>query len=322
MRDYVIIGSTALKEHFPELDREPKDIDIVITQKCFDETIDKHSHEIEFINHNSSGYTHIVKFEHSNQVREYFIADKQESLMMLLDYPHRGHHANLGVLHSLKKSHIHYPIKFSKHIEDMHIIRSLLRKQEDTSSFDDIASVSRDLLDIYPELTQALIKDTEKRLGEVKTPKMNQSTKDFFGKSKKYVKSYYVHDDMHKAISELHTGEVIYEKILKTGSEVETDIDKWIFLSISERLYCVLEEVYVIALERKILPMMFESNAPIWTPKQAFDWALMRVCTTLCDGFFRDFAVKAYTQLQRRYDENYVNVFLKAISKYDRIEAD
>lgn len=322
MTDYVIIGSAALKEHFPDLPRTPKDIDIIITQSMFEKTLDTYSHEIESIQHSSSGLSHIVKFDYTDQVREYFIADKQEGLMKFLDYQHPSHYANLGSLYSLKKSHIHRPIGFHKHVKDMHIIRSLIRKQENISSYDDLNSVDKDLCDLNPELTKLLLADTERRLGALDTPKMNQTTEKFFGKSKKYVKSYYVHDNMHKAIARMHNGTVMYEKILKDGSEVETDVKKWINLSLTERIWCVLEEVYVIALERKILPMMFEKDAPYWKPKQAFDWALMRVCTNLCDGFFRDFAVKAYNLIQERYNSNYVDVFLKQISQYDRIEAD
>lgn len=321
MSDYVIIGSAALKEHFPDL-RTPKDIDIVMTQSKFDCTIEEYSHEISSIQHSPTGLSHIVKFDCFDQAREYFIADKQEGLKKLLDYSHKGHYANLGTLYSLKKSHIHRPIKFDKHIRDIHILRSLIRKQENISSYDDISSVGKDLCDINPELTEVLIRDTENRLGKLKTPKMNQSTEEFFGKSKKYVKSYYHHDDMHKAIAKLHKGKVMYEEILRDGSEVETDIDKWKTLSVTERLWCVLEEVYVIALERKILPIMFEKDAPYWEPEQAFNWALMRVCTTLCDGFFRDFAVKAYMHLKRRYNSNYVDIFLNQISQYDRIKTD
>jgi len=130
---------------------------------------------------------------------------------------------------------------------------------------------------------------------------------------------------MHLAMA--HDQDPIYLKILKEGAEVETDHELWKKLTIQQKIWCVLEEVYVIALERKILPQMFEVNPARtsafgmefreWTPEEAFDWALMRVCTTLCDGFFREFSVRAYDQIQAQYDSNYVQKFFQNISKYE-----
>jgi len=322
MTDHMIIGSEALNFHYPNLGREPKDIDIIALERYFENIVDMEKDRIEYIQHSPTGLSHIIKYEDDLRPREFFIADKQESLMKILDYRHTSHYASLGVLYSLKKAHIHYPIKFSKHIQDYILLRSLIRKQEGVYSVDDLADLERDRLDLNPELTRLLQQDTVKRLGELKTPKMNQNTEKFFGKSKKYVKSYYVHDDMHKAIAMMHSGQVQYEKILKDNSEVETDYEKWKTLPVREQIYCVLEEVYVIALERKILPGIFETDTPQWNAKDAFDWALMRVCTTLCDGFFREFATRAYKQIQGRYNAGYVESFLKTISQYDRIEAD
>jgi len=321
MADFTIIGSAALKDEYPDL-RNPKDIDIVITQERFDNLLNGYLEDIEYVRHSANGLSHIVKFYNDPQLREYFIADRQKSLRLLLSYGKDNSHAPLGILYSLKKSHIHYPIKFYKHIEDYQIMRTLLRSKLGVDIIEDLQDVSQDLLDTNPELTKALIEDTEARLGPLRTPKMNQTTEQFFGKSKKFVKSYYVHDDMHKAIAQMHEGYPVYENILKDNSEVETDFEKWKKLSVTEMIYCVLEEVYVIALERKILPMLFEKDAPQWTAKDAFDWALMRVCTTLCDGFFREFATRAYRLIRDKYDGYYVEKFLREISQYDRIEAE
>jgi len=77
---------------------------------------------------------------------------------------------------------------------------------------------------------------------------------------------------------------------------------------------CVLEESYVIALERKIIPMLNGISEPI-SSKDAFNWSLMRICTTLCSGWFREFATDNWSKIINFYDKNYVLKFLEAESK-------
>ena len=49
-----------------------------------------------------------------------------------------------------------------------------------------------------------------------------------------------------------------------------------------------------------------------YTSREAFDWALMRICTTLCSGWFREFATVNYFKIKDRMDNNYVEKFLTA----------
>ena len=329
-RESVIIGSQAMKYHFPDFPRIPMDTDVICTVKKFDETFISgvKSGDIERMQQGSSNQSFIIKWKDIPTPVEYLISDGLKSLELILsslcvdsDY------APVQVLYSIRKAHINFPIKFDKHIKDLMFLREKLRQSKGISLEQDLMSED-DLLDEFPALTQIHFQETEKRLGKLRTPKMNQTTEEFFGKSKKYVKSYYVHDNMHKAIADMHISYPIYTVILKDNSEVETDELKWKNLNIHSKIYCVLEEVYVIALERKILPELFEISAlhdnevgrNPWTPKQAFDWALMRVCTTLCDGFFREFAIRAYDEIQKQYNPDYVELFFKNISKYEKIE--
>ena len=63
---------------------------------------------------------------------------------------------------------------------------------------------------------------------------------------------------------------------------------------------------------------MFEKEVSrYYTPIEAFDWALMRVCTTLRDGFFRDFAVRAFDEINKQYNPDYVKTFFNNIDKYE-----
>ena len=72
-------------------------------------------------------------------------------------------------------------------------------------------------------------------------------------------------------------------------------------LSQQEKLECVVEEVMVIALERFLIPGIET------TPGIAFQKSLKKVCTTLCSGWFRDFAIDNWEQLRLMCDRAKLN---------------
>ncbi len=318
-----IIGSKALKHWFPDFNRIPNDTDIICTKETFEEVINFCGDDMDIIEkvYGERDDSKIVKFKHSGTPMEYLFSDGVASLELILNQlADESGFATPEVLYSLKKAHISFPAKFDKHIKDLMFLRGKLRIKKQISMIDDLESES-DLLDTYPALTHMHFLETEKRYGKLKTPKMNQSTEEFFGKSKKFVKSYYTHDNMHKAIAIMHTGEPVYLDMLKDGSEVETDHEKWKKLHIQQKIWAVMEEAYVIALERKILPGLFEEDKEEWDVKDAFMWALMRICTTLCDGFFREFAVRAYQIICNQFNPSYVTIFFKEIQQYEKEES-
>lgn len=198
--------------------------------------------------------------------------------------------APIEVLFSLKKSHINFPIKFDKHI----VAYSILHKQLN----------GNDALSI---ITQMNFKETENRLGELKTPKLNKSAKKFFGQSNGFITSYFIHDDIHRLVA--HNKRPAYESMQPDPSSAMCCSKMWNEFSELLKKQCVLEECYVIALERKILPMIFGGSSFI-TSDEAFRWALMRVCTTLCGGWFRAYATDHYYDIVGLYNTTYVEDFL------------
>ena len=84
----------------------------------------------------------------------------------------------------------------------------------------------------------------------------------------------------------------------------------WNKFTFEEKCKCVLEEAYVIALERKILPMLFGGGS-YFSSKEAFDWSLMRISTTLCSGWFRQFATDNFLRIKQYINYNYVEQFWK-----------
>ena len=69
----------------------------------------------------------------------------------------------------------------------------------------------------------------------------------------------------------------------------------------------VLEESFVIALERCIIRLLKEDrpDVPAYSPDEAFKYALVRVATNLTSGPFRDFASKYFFDIYNNFRENH-----------------
>ncbi len=296
----LIVGSKALKYHFPNLNREVKDIDIIGTKGDIDYLIEILCPERVV---STKWLTTLFKIKKKDS---FFNTDNVEilnstgsrSLSMYLKHRensepflHGLRWASKEVLLSLKKSHINFPIKFNKHIIDYNILLNELKE------------------DKLRNITKLNFQETKERFGELKTPSLKNKTTEFFGQSEKFVKYFYVHDDLHKVMA--HYNQPIYSDMQIDESNAWCEKSIWDGFEFDKKIKCVLEEAYVIALERKIIPMLNGISEPI-SSKSAFDWALMRICTTLCSGWFREFATDNWSKIVDQYDKDYVLKFLEA----------
>lgn len=296
----LVVGSKALNYHYPNLKRSVKDVDIIGNNNDIRYLISTLSPEkvietknlttlvniknkddffntsnVEILNSdNSLSLTEYVKYEFNKGIKNEFIR-----------------YASPEVLLSLKKSHINFPIKFNKHIYDYNFLLKELKE------------------DKLSDITSLNFKETEERVGELKAPSLSKSTKKFFEQSNKYVKYFYVHDDLHRVMA--HYENPIYEDMQLNSESAWCEKDMWEIFSFEKKAKCVLEEAYVISLERKIIPML-NNSGEIITSKNAFEWAMMRICTTLCSGWFRSFATDNYVEIVKFYNPQYVQKFLKA----------
>lgn len=135
-----------------------------------------------------------------------------------------------------------------------------------------------------------------------KAPNLNQGKATFFTDNVKYI---YDHDTIHDAIK--HLDKPAYTYYMLDGAEVMCDKQKFNDCPNIVRLYGVLEESYVLALERAVIPYNTER-------KKAFDIALEKVCTTITSGWFRDFAYENYEKVQDLYHHSYVEKFQDALN--------
>lgn len=103
---------------------------------------------------------------------------------------------------------------------------------------------------------------------------LDQKAKDFFNNA---VKAKYVHDTVHESVA--YHERPWYESYLKEGSEVLVDNDKFWPLPLESKLEAVREELYVIALERILIPNDYKGS-----PGAAYRWALRRTAISLFKG--------------------------------------
>lgn len=142
-------------------------------------------------------------------------------------------------------------------------------------------------------------------------PKLNVMKKDFFtGDGVQYV---YDHDDIHKAVAHIEFDFVptpAYTLYMKDGEEVKSDKGKFFALDESVRLYGVLEETQVLALERSQIPFRGRVD-----PRRSFDIALQKVCTSITSGWFREYGWEHYDLIEAMYEPDYVDRFWKAVDE-------
>jgi len=118
----------------------------------------------------------------------------------------------------------------------------------------------------------------------------------------------YDHDDIH--ITMAHFDRVpAYELYKEDGAEVMCSKEKFFSSDEDVRLNGVLEETQVLALERSQIP--FKGRV---APKASFDMALMKVCTSITSGWFREFAWENYDKVQSMYEPDYVDRFWSAVN--------
>jgi hypothetical protein len=142
-------------------------------------------------------------------------------------------------------------------------------------------------------------------------PKLNVSKGEFFnGDGVNYV---YDHDSIHETVALLadNYGEAprpAYTYYMQDGAQVMTSKEKFFAVPEQIRLYGVYEESCVLALERSQIPFNFEPN-----PRYSFELALMKVCTSITSGWFREYAWENYDKVLDLYnalgEDDYIKRF-------------
>lgn len=280
----IVVGSRCI----PDLKRRPKDLDVITTQTGFDEMVARlgiHD-QLKEIRTTRTGKAAIFgKAIIDAEIVEdspLLAADALE--LGLRDSSAKLKFCNVEIpmatpdmVYTLKMSHRYLKNSphFLKTMEDIW----LLRLAHDAKIVDN---------DFF--------KAREKETYNYGHPVL-KATRDEFFKDDFYV---YDHDSIHRAVA---VDDVpAYTRYMVDGEQVMTSREKFDALPKIVRLNGVLEEAYVLALERAIVP----HNA---NPNSAFKMAMSKVCTSITSGWFREFAWENYYQVMCLFKPDFVTKF-------------
>lgn len=274
----IIIGSVALNRWFDSYRIKPKDTDYIAT---FDEV----QNFIKYDHYNtmlafplSDNKWHVVKnYSGTKHHFEFEIAWKGTTAEWLLDRFDGCTWASPAQLLAIKLSHRYLKNSphFLKTMEDICFLRSM--------------GVSADG---YVDFIAAREKETY-NYGH---PNLNQSKKDFF--SGDNIQYQYDHDDIHKSVAIMqHPAYTNY-----ISGEVMFDKEKFREANETIKIYGVVEEALVLAAERSLIPHPGKK-----TPREAFLYALEKVCTSITSGEFREFAWEHYHEAVAIFDKKCYN---------------
>ena len=199
---------------------------------------------------------------------------------------HVVHVMTLEGLAIINRSHLWRATdKFQKHITHYH---RYLKQYLPKVCYD---------LDVRTELTHQMFPQFH--------PKLNQSVDDFFDDA---VTKVYNHDYLHQLYA--YEERPMYTKLQTDKESAWCSPDLWRLLSYNQKLQCVAEEAYVIATERFLVPK--DWNYP---SKLAYMKSIDKICTSLCSGYFRDFAIEEHPKLIQMFDASRVTAVKYILEK-------
>jgi hypothetical protein len=292
----ILIGSRALALCKPKaLRRKPLDFDFVCTQEEFDSWMEKNSVKVNptkvYPLHNVHNNVHKMivegatncEFEiitpgtSSEMLRDLVVADKES-----FETPF-GIVPSFDMLFTIKSTHkyLRNSPHFWKTLADYHIMKHLGAT-------------------VRPEW-QDFFKFREKETYWYKHPKLNQNKDAFFADDA--IQYVYDHDTIHESVAR---GEKpAYTYYMKDGAQVDCDKNKFFNVVSQEvRLNGVIEEAAVLAIERSLVP-----HPGVKTPKEAWTFALSKVCSSITSGWFRAFAYENALEILKLYPEGYWEKF-------------
>ncbi|CAG8716374.1 19426_t:CDS:2 [Rhizophagus irregularis] len=214
--------------------------------------------------------------------------------------------APLKILEALKTSHINWPADFHKNIADLHLLRILLDYNK-VSTIQPLCSPQRD--EPIELMLKTRIKETEIIQGKPGAHiNLNMSNEDFLeNEDNLFVQKRVPHDDLHELVK--YGDHPIYQGLKDDQSKAWIKKSLFEKLDYQTKLNCVKEEAMVIALERYLIPMISENQ------ETSYNLALIRICTTLTKGWFRQFAIDNYPQLIN-LDKDLLSIARNVIKKF------
>lgn len=195
----------------------------------------------------------------------------------------------------MKNAHKHFYLgkykKSFKHLLDYSNLNSIVTLSEE----------DKKLSEEYRDWLVEYVYYNDSRL--LHFPKLNKSKDQFFND---HVTYYVDHDWIHEnvaidslpAYTKCLTGEVMFSNKLFNSLDFDSKVNM------------VLEESFVLALERCLIPMFKgETYLPAVTPEEAFKYAFVRVATNITSGDFRDFAADNFHTIYDIYKQKHADYY-------------
>lgn len=206
---------------------------------------------------------------------------------------------NLFQLYLIKSSHKHFYLgkykKSFKHLLDYSFLKKYFENKE-------LTDLDKNFISNFNKFLIEHVYNNDERL--IYFPNLNKNKSEFFNDKVVY---HYDHDYIHQlvAIEE----KPAYIKCLE--GEVKFSNHKFNLLNYNEKMNMVLEESFVIALERCLIRISKENNpsVPAYFPDEAFKYGLVRVATNLTSGPFRDFAANNFFDIYSNFKKNHRNYY-------------
>ncbi|AMR57870.1 hypothetical protein vB_PsyM_KIL4_0146 [Pseudomonas phage vB_PsyM_KIL4] len=313
----LLIGSRALIRNNPELESQRKcvDWDFICTLDQFRQWHRHHKGRLQFAVPTQGGkYYHARDKDGMNY--EFELAWEGTSAAMLLqqygivgiyDEPVTAINDDLYLIkmsHRYKRNSPH----FLKTMSDIKFLREKEGQWELDRWMGNVVNVP-------------ILKAREAESYTYAHPKLNVSSKDFFnGDGVNYI---YDHDEIHKIVAVESTP--AYTKYMQEGEQVMTSKEKFFAVDQRTRLLGGLEESMVLALERSQVPHgLGKEGGP--TDRWSFEMALMKVCSSITSGYFREFCWEHHSEIMAMYDEMgeswYTNKFKEAVANGEILPRD
>lgn len=316
----LVIGSRALVHNNPELTatRVCGDWDFIATIDQFNKWYKANKSEMAFAVPTDGGkYYHCRGKDGMNY--EFEIAWEGTSASMLLDgYGFLGDPISIEYVYALnydllaiKMSHRYKKnsIHFKKCMDDIQLLRSLIENYE-------------------AELSSPFLRDfialREKETYTYSHPALNVDKVGFFKDDG--VQYVYDHDSIHETVAlypawngPLHCSSQAPDYYIPAytfyaDGEVWSSSEKFFKCDSQIRLYGVYEETCVLALERSQIPhALGKEGGP--TPRWSFEMALMKVCTSITSGWFREYAWENYQNVLDLYERMGEDDYIKRFEK-------
>ena len=280
----LIGGSVALKHWLKDESISPKDTDYFCYRVDCPFDLSKFEESI-------------CNFLYTDKInkREVFIVDNCPPLQWILKNNINSTYMDLSNLLVLKNAHKHFYLgKYKKSFKHLIDYSRLLK----------CIFLSSKQKSISKEYNQWLIEwayFNDSRL--LHFPKLDKSKTEFFNPSVKY---FVEHDLIHEkvaiedkpAYTKCLTGEVMFSNKLFNQLDYQSKVNM------------VLEESFVLALERCLIPMFKgETYLPAITPEEAFKYSLTRVSTNISSGAFRIFAADNFDIIFQQYLNKHINYY-------------